>query len=151
MGHYMANEKGSTFFIDVLKIALGVFIGGLLASLAYTKIISLGVEYAAAETAAKIERDLQKMKAEDDQRRVQQETRKRAEQEAAQQQALERQRLALLQQQEREAQAAFAARREAAWRRSFRPAQLCIDDPLTTECIDTANISRRRFEAQYRE
>ncbi|KKI11987.1 hypothetical protein XA67_22085 [Comamonas thiooxydans] len=151
MARYMANEPESTFFMDVLKIALGVFIGGLLAALAYTKIIAIGVEYAADQATAAMKRDLQKMKAQEEQsrlqaeqRRQQQEAQNRAAQAAAQQQAFQRQ-------QAEEAQKAFEARREAAWKRTFRPTQICIDDPLTVECIDAANVSRRRFYAQYKD
>lgn len=67
MSRFMANEPESTFFIDVFKIALGVFIGGLLAALAYTKIIALGVEQAAAEATASMQREMQKMKAQEEQ------------------------------------------------------------------------------------
>jgi len=151
MARYMASENESTFFTDILKISLGVFIGGLLAALAYTKIIALSAEYAVAEATAAMKRDLQKMQTQEDQRRQQQQALQRASQEAAQQQASDRQQLMLRRQQEAEEQAAFSARREAAWKRTFKPSQLCLDDPLTTECIDAANISRRRFYAQYKE
>lgn len=151
MARYMANEPESTFFMDVLKIALGVFIGGLLAALAYTKIIALGVEHAAAEATAAMQRDLQKMNAQQEQarraaeqQRTQQDAQRQAMLDAANAQAQQRQR-------EQEERIAFEKRREAAWNRSFKPSQLCRDDPLTTECIDTANISRRRFYAQYKE
>ena len=56
MSRYEVKE--STFFTDVFKIALGVFIGGLLAALAYTKIIALGVEYAARSASASIQKEL---------------------------------------------------------------------------------------------
>ena len=151
MSRYMANEPQSTFFMDVLKIALGVFIGGLLAALAYTKIIAMGVEQAAAQASAAMKRDMQKMNAQQEQQRREQEARSRAEQAAARAQAEEKARITQQRHIENQERIAFEARREAAWKRTFRPSQLCQDDPLTTECIDTANISRRRFYAQYRE
>ena len=158
MTRYMANAPESSFFTDVLKIALGVFIGGLLAALAYTKIIAMGVEYAATQANAAMQRDLQKMKAQQEQarraaeqQRIQQETQRQAMLAAVNAQAQQRQ---LEQEQNRlelEKRMAFESRRDAAWKRSFKPSQLCQDDPLTAECIDARNISQRRFIAQYRE
>lgn len=151
MSRYMANEPESTFFADVFKIALGVFIGGLLAALAYTKIIAMGVEQAAAQASAAMKRDMQKMNAQQEMQRKEQEARTRAEHAAARAQAEENARRVRERDLELQERKAFEARREAAWKRTFRPSQICQDDPLTTECIDTANISRRRFYAQYRE
>nr|WP_314352032.1 hypothetical protein [Comamonas thiooxydans] len=55
MARYMADEKESSFFSDVLKISLGVFIGGLLAALAYTKIMAIAAEYAAQRVVESVE------------------------------------------------------------------------------------------------
>lgn len=151
MARYMANEPESTFFMDVLKIALGVFIGGLLAALAYTKIIAMGVEYAANQATAAMKRDIQKMNAQQEQdaaRRAADLERLRLEN---QRQVADQQAQARARQIQQEEQAAFEKRRELAWKRSFKPSQRCQDDPLTVECIDTANISRRSFYAQYRD
>ena len=56
MARYMADEKESTFFVDVLKIALGVFIGGLLAALAYTKYMAWEVEYSLRQATAEMQK-----------------------------------------------------------------------------------------------
>lgn len=151
MSRFMANEPESTFFIDVFKIALGVFIGGLLAALAYTKIIALGVEQAAAEATASMQREMQKMKAQEEQERARRAAELQRLQQGAQARAAEQAAQLEERRRQQEEQVAFDKRREAAWKKSFKPTQLCQDDPLTTECIDTANISRRRFYAQYRE
>lgn len=151
MSRFMAKEPESTFFIDVFKIALGVFIGGLLAALAYTKIIALGVEQAAAEATASMQREMQKMKAQEEQERARRAAELQRLQQGAQARAAEQAAQLEERRRQQEEQVAFDKRREVAWKKSFKPTQLCQDDPLTTECIDTANISRRRFYAQYRE
>jgi Na+/H+ antiporter NhaB len=75
MARYMADEKESTFFVDVLKIALGVFIGGLLAALAYTKYMAWEVEYSLRQATAEMQKqakqqaDRSRKQAEDDRQR----------------------------------------------------------------------------------
>ena len=63
MNRFAANEPESTFFIDVFKIALGVFIGAL----AYTKIIAWGVEQAASEATATMQKEMRRLKAQEEQ------------------------------------------------------------------------------------
>lgn len=144
MARYMADEKESTFWIDVVKIALGVFIGGLLAALAYTKIIALSVEYAARETAAVMEKQLKAMADKDRQQaeaqRLQREAQERARAEEVRQQAAVQQE-----------QLARNARKEAAFKRYYQPSRLCELDPLTVPCINAGMVARRQFDAQYKD
>lgn len=144
MARYMADEKDSTFFTDVLKIALGVFIGGLLAALAYTKIIALGVEYAAREATAAMDKELKAMAEKNRQQaeaqRLQREAQENARAEHARQQAAAQQEAL-----------ARSARKEAAFKRFYQPSRLCEIDPVTVPCVDAYLAAKRRFDAQYKD
>ena len=85
------HEEG-TFWVDVLKIALGVFIGGLLAAFAFAKYIDWEMSRAVWQFDKAIGRETQRMRSEVDQFSQSQE-RTRQQQIAAEQ--IERDRAAL--------------------------------------------------------
>lgn len=109
--------KESTFFTDVLKIALGVFIGGLLAALAYTKIIAMGVEYATRGAFSSIQKEL---KLESIRNNVSDQARAEA----------ERQRAANIERENRERLRRNDELR-VAWKQMYRPSAICQADPST--------------------
>jgi len=92
MARYMADEKESTFFVDVLKIALGVFIGGLLAALAYTKYMAWEVEYSLRQATAEMQKQAKQQA--DRSRKQAEEDRQRCEAAANERVARERQQAA---------------------------------------------------------
>ena len=148
MARYMANEAKSTFWMDVLKISLGVFIGGLLSALAYTKIIALGVEYAAAEVSAAIKLDLQKMDAKSEQARKQAELarlRQVAQQQAEQQAANERAAQQAEQMLQRE------VRMRAEWQQIYQPSAACRIDSTTMPCVNAYASAHKRFMDKFGE
>lgn len=135
MSRYEVKE--STFFTDVFKIALGVFIGGLLAALAYTKIIALGVEYAARSATASIQKEL----------RLEGVRNSAAEQARAES---ERQKAANIEREKRE-----RLRREdelrVAWRQMYKPSAACQADPSTMPCVNAHAAAHKRFTEVYGE
>ena len=139
---YMPEEKESTFFVDIFKIVLGVFIGGLLAALAYTKIMSWAAEHAAREAVATMQKELDAQAA-----KLRQET----ENQRLQREAVERSRIA-----ETRAQAAFReqrqreqqeheARMRAEWQRIYQPSAACRLDPTTMPCVNAHAAAHKRF------
>ncbi|WP_150106965.1 hypothetical protein SR914_21185 [Comamonas testosteroni] len=151
MARYMAEQSDSDFLTDVFKIALGVFIGGLLAALAYGQIQEWQLERALAQSNAAMKREMQKVKDQEEkarrdaeQRRVQQEQQRLADEQAARDRAAQQ---AVQRQQEYERN----ARREAAWKRYYQPSALCNADPLTVPCVNAGMVARRNFDAQYRD
>lgn len=151
MSRYRAEETDSSFLGDVFKIALGVFIGGLLAALAYTKIIAMEAEYALRqvnaslqkEAKARAERDRQQVEAQ----RLQHEAQEKARVYELQQQAMLREQEAAAQREQQERN----ARKEAAFKRYYQPSRLCEIDPLTVPCINAGMVARRRFDEQYKD
>lgn len=131
MVRYMAEQSDSSFLTDVFKIALGVFIGGLLAALAYTKYMAWEMERSLGPALSSLNRETQRMSAESarqfqqfEQQRQQREAVHRIEQDQQADQARQRQ----LQQQ---AEAERDARRQAAWERYYHISPLCMVDSST--------------------
>lgn len=131
------EEKESTFFTDVLKIALGVFIGGLLAALAYTKFMAWNVERSLSlisfESKANIENERRQLEI----KRLQQFDR--------------------LQQQEaeRSGRAAAAQAHEeqmrAMWRQMYKPTAACEADRSSIACANAYAAAHKRFTETYGE
>lgn len=136
------REDEGTFFLDIVKIALGVFIGSLAAVFTYEGIVAWRIEQAARKAVAEIERQTQKANAEENRRRaLQEEARVRAEQQAEQRRAA----LAMGERLQREQR----DRKESAWKKFYQPSQLCQVDSSTVPCANEYMAAKRRFEASY--
>jgi len=136
------EEDTGTFLMDVLKIALGVFIGGLAAAFAYEAILTYRAEEAMRKAAQEIKDQAARTNAEI------------AKQNELNQQAREeeRERVERL----RAAQAIQARleserrqRKEDAWAKFYQPSPNCKLDSGTTACANEYMAARKRFESQY--
>ena len=144
MARYMADEKESTFFVDVLKIALGVFIGGLLAALAYTKYMAWEVEYSLRQATAEMQKQAKQQA--DRSRKQAEEDRQRREAAANERVARERQQAAgALQRKQHEADM------RAAWSQIYRPSAACQTDQMTLTCANAHAAAHKRFMEIYGE
>lgn len=135
------SQEDGSFFASVLTIALGVFIGGLLAALAYTKIMALAVEYEAKQALAAFERDA---KAQADRARQQSEAQAMTRLELARQQAADRE-------QTRLEKHAHDAKMRAAWTKLYQPSAVCQADPSTMPCVNAHAVAHKRFMELYGE
>lgn len=151
MARYSAEQSDSSFLTDVFKIALGVFIGGLLAALAYTKYMAWEMERSLGPALSSLNRETKRMGAETarqfqqlEQQRQQREAMQRIEQDQQAEQARQRQ---LLQQ----AEAERDARRQAAWERYYQASALCKVDSATAACANEFMAAKKRFLEQYRD
>lgn len=149
MSRYQQEE--STFWVDVLKIALGVFIGGLLAAFAFAKYIDWEMSRAVWQFDKAIGRETQRMRSEVDQFSQSQE-RTRQQQIAAEQ--IERDRAALQVRQRqiaKQQEAERDARRQAAWERYYQPSAACRADSSTMTCANAFMAAKKRFLEQYQD
>lgn len=127
---------------DILKIAIGVFIGALAAAFAWE-----GIQYVRLQVAA--EQAKQEMQRAQRQMREEQRARDQAQAEADQRRRDTQRR------QEEQARAAADARRqaerdkEAAWQRFYKPSVACQRDPTTMPCANEHMKARKLFEVQY--
>jgi hypothetical protein len=127
---------------DVLKIAIGVFIGALAAAFTWEGIQTIRVEITLKRLADDAKRATQQMQAtqqaqqatqqamRDGQARDQQERQKQA-QEAAQLQQLRKQ------------------DKEDAWKRFFKPTESCVRDAIQGDCANAYIRAKTMFESQY--
>ena len=138
---YQTEDEG-TFLLDIVKIALGVFIGGLAAAFTYEAILA----YRAEAALRKVQENV---KAETDRMNREAAARQQAETEARDAAAREADQLrsarALAQRLEAERQ----QRRDAAWAKFFHPSPSCKIDPGTTACANEHMAARKRFDSQY--
>lgn len=130
------REEG-TFFIDVIKIALGVFIGGLLAALAYEQVLAWRMAQALKEVQAQAQRSTEQIQR--SQQRAEQQ--RQRDSEAREQQALEHARRERIRKE----------RKSAAWERFYQPAEACKVDPGTMPCANAYMAAKKQFELQYRD
>lgn len=127
---------------DILKIAIGVFIGALAAAFAWE-----GIQYVRLQVAA--EQAKQEIKRAERQMRDEQRARDQAQADADQRRRDAQQR------QEDQARAAAEARRqaerdkEAAWQRFYKPSLSCQRDPTTLPCANEHVKARKLFDIQY--
>lgn len=152
MARYMADEKESTFFVDVLKIALGVFIGGLLAALAYTKYMAWELEYSLRQATVEIEKQA-KQQAERSRKQAE-EDRLRREAAASEKASRESQLAANAlerKQQEADMRAQHEADMRAAWKQIYRPSAGCQADQMTLTCANAHAAALKRFTEIYGE
>lgn len=138
---FQTEDEGS-FLLDVLKIALGVFIGSLAAVFTYEAIVAFRAEQA-------VRKVLQETKAQTD--RINAEAAKRSQQEAQERQEAEQRA-----EQVRNARALAArleaerqARRDAAWSKFYQPSPSCKMDSGTAACANEYMAARKRFDSQY--
>ena len=137
-----ADEDTGTFLIDVFKIALGVFIGGLCAAFTYEAILAYRAEAALRKMSQQIKSETDRVNAETARQRQQ----AREAQEAAQQHA----------EQVRSAEALAARleserrqRKDAAWSKFYQPSLTCKADSGTASCANEYMAARKRFESLY--
>lgn len=151
MARYMNESNENSFFVDVIKIALGVFIGGLLAALAYEQILAWRMNEALKAVQTQTQRATAQMKrslelaeqqrqrdreAQDEQRQ-----RDREAQDEQRRQAVEQARQERLRQE----------RKNAAWERFYQPPEACKVDSATMPCVNAYMAAKKRFELQYRD
>lgn len=140
MARYMNESNENSFFVDVVKIALGVFIGGLLAALAYEQILAWRMNEALKEVQAQTQRATAQMKRSLE-LAEQQRQRDREAQDEQRRQALEQARQERLRQE----------RKNAAWERFYQPPEACKVDSATMPCVNAYMAAKKRFELQYRD
>lgn len=151
----MAEQSDSDFLTDVLKIALGVFIGGLLAALAYTKYMAWEVEYSLRQATAELQKQA-KQQAERSRKQAEEE-RQRREAAAGEMAARESQQAAdELQRKQQEAYARnqriqHEADMRAAWKQIYRPSPACQADQMTLTCANAHAAAHKRFVEIYGE
>ena len=137
------NDDG-TFLLDLVKIALGVFIGGLAAMFAYEGITAWRVEQALIKEANKVKQAQRKA-----------DEREAKEQADREQRSAERRQQAQARHDAYQAsqalQRARAQRKESAWAAFYQPSQACTLDPTTASCANEFISARKRFEAQYKD
>jgi len=134
------QETDLGFVGDVLKIALGVFIGCMASVLTYEKILSWRVEQAAKVVMQELKLNEEKQ-AQARELRLQEQ---RDQQDRLRKQALEKD-------WERQQQVLAARRKEQAWSNFYQPSFTCRADPSRGDCADSHIRARTAFEAQYRD
>lgn len=140
MARYMSDSDEGSFFVDVIKIALGVFIGGLLAAFAYEQILAWRMNDALKEVQAQTQQATAQMKRSLE-LAEQQRRRDREAQDEQRRQALEHARQERLRQE----------RKNAAWERFYQPPEACKVDSATMPCVNAYMAAKKRFELQYRD
>ncbi len=140
MARYMNESNENSFFVDVVKIALGVFIGGLLAALAYEQILAWRMNEALKEVQAQTQRATAQMKRSLELAEQQRQSDREA-QDEQRRQALEQARQERLRQE----------RKNAAWERFYQPPEACKVDSATMPCVNAYMAAKKRFELQYRD
>lgn len=148
MSRYRSEQSDSDFLTDVLKIALGVFIGGLLAALAYTKYMAWEVEHSLRQASAEIQKQA-KQQAERSRKQAE-DARQRRDAEAIESAARERQQAADLELKARQKQQHEADMR-AAWSHIYRPSAACQVDQTTLSCANAHAAAHKRFMDMYGE
>jgi uncharacterized membrane protein YccC len=127
---------------DVLKIALGVFIGALAAAFTWEGIQTVRVEMALKKATDEMKRASQQARAD-----------QQAEQ-AAQQMAQEAQAKDEQERQKQNQEAAQLQRlrqhdKEEAWKQFFKPTASCLKDAVQAECANAHMRAKTIFESQY--
>lgn len=138
---FQDQDEGS-FLLDVLKIFIGVFLGGLAAAFTYEAVVEWRIEQAAKKAMTEFQRQMDKTNADmERQRRAEEKARTQAEEEAAR----KRSALALVDRLERERK----ARKDAAWAQFYKPSPNCQVDSGTHACANEYMAARKRFESAY--
>ena len=151
MSRFKAEQADSDFLTDVFKIALGVFIGGLLAAFVYTKYMTWEMNRAFGQINTAVTKETQRMWADTNQfiqkneRAVQQ--RVAAEQVEKERMAEQMRQRKIAQQQQDE----LDDRRQAAWERYYQPSAACRADSSTMNCANAFMVAKKRFLEQYQD
>lgn len=133
-------ENEWTFVLDVLKIAIGVFIGCMASVLVYEQMLVWRGEQAAKQVMQELQKQQERQKLAEQQRLEAQKERDRQKQRAMLEREWEQQQRKLAEK-----------RKEQAWAEYFKPSAICRSDPLRKDCADEHIRQRRAFEAQYRD
>ena len=143
---YRRQEKDSDwgFVVDVLKIALGVWIGGVIAALTYESILAWRVQYAAHQAA----QALKVQQAKEDEAWLE---RERQRQRRELNDEKQRQKAAAAHAERMAADKARAARKDAAWLQFYQPSATCRADPSRGDCADSHIRAKKVFEATYQD
>ena len=136
------EKPENTFFADILKTALGVFIGALAALFAYEAINALRLEYAARQLVQNLEKEQKNARAQAARQQQQQQENEQQQHEAQQAARMADQ---LAQRLERER----SSRKQAAWTAFYQPSASCRADAVTAACANEHIAAKRRFDAQY--
>lgn len=127
---------------DILKIAIGVFIGALAAGFAWEGINALVVQQALKEADQQMQGAL----------KLQNEEQRQRQQELANRQRLEQQRAQQWEEQQQEQMKLSELRRqdkEAAFKRFYQPTPSCKADSSQMECANAYMRAKTTFESQY--
>lgn len=127
---------------DVIKIAVGVFIGALAALLTYEGIQTVRAELALRQLNQQAQRTMQNLQRQEADRRAAESDQQARDQAAAQQQQR-------ADNDAREWQLYLKGHREKAWAQFFQPSAKCRQDSGTMECANTYMAAKRRFDQQY--
>lgn len=148
MSRFGSQQTDSDFLTDVFKIALGVFIGGLLAALAYTKYMAWEVEYSLRQATAELQKQAKQQAEQDRQRReaVASERAAREGQRAAEEQQRKQQEADM-----RVQRVQHEADMRAAWKQIYRPSPACQADQMTLTCANAHAAAHKRFMEIYGE
>lgn len=135
------NDEG-TFFLDLLKLSLGVFVGVLAALLAHEAINVWRLERAARQLVQQAEQQVKAARVQAARQQQQQLENQRRQEEQQKAITMADQ---LAQRFERERR----ARKEAAWNAFYQPSPACRADAVTAACANEHIAAKKRFEAQY--
>ncbi|PIG08634.1 hypothetical protein [Comamonas sp. 26] len=151
MARYMAEQSDSTFLADVLKIALGVFIGSLLAAFVYTKYMAWEMNRALGQVNTALTKETQRMWSETNQsiQRTERATQQRTAAEQIEKDRISEQVRQRQIAQQREAE--LDARRQVAWERYYQPSAGCKADSSTMACANAFMAAKKRFLEQYQD
>ena len=151
MSRYAAEQSDGSFVADIFKIALGVFIGSLLAAFVFTKYMAWEMERALGPISSALNRDAKRM-SQDAARLFQQADQQHRQREAAEQIERDFQAQQALQKRlQQQAEADRDARRQAAWERYYQPSAACVADSSTMTCANAFMAAKKRFLEQYRD
>ena len=148
MSRYRSGESDSDFLTDVFKIALGVFIGGLLAAFAYTKYMAWEVEYSLRQATAEIQKQA-KQQAERSRKQADEERQRREAQ--VQQAVADSQKAAEVEMRAQQQQQQHDSEMRAAWSHIYRPSAACKADQTTLACANEHAAAHKRFTEIYGE
>ncbi|CAN7261837.1 hypothetical protein LJR129_001170 [Acidovorax sp. LjRoot129] len=136
------TEDEGTFLLDILKIAVGVFIGGLAAAFTYEAILAYRTEAALRKIQENVKAETDRIKRDF---AANQQADSDARYAAARDADQLRSAMALAQRLETERQ----QRKDTAWSHFFQPSPGCKADPGTTACANEHMVARKRFDSQY--
>ncbi len=148
MSRFKTEQADSDFLTDVFKIALGVFIGGLLAALAYTKYMAWEMEYSLRQASAEIQKQA-KQQAERSRKQADEE-RQRRDADASERAVRDRQQAADLELKARQKQQHESDMR-AAWSQIYKPSAACQAEQITLACANAHAAAHKRFVDIYGE